>query len=83
MPKRERRRYAKARLNTCGLRKFIIKEKTEKITSRKREPGEMCRGEMKSSLGVVKNDILRLRLSRGLDARGYRLLRRHSVMPWW
>ena len=29
----------------------------------------MCRGEMKSSLGVVEIDILRLRLSRGLDAR--------------
>ena len=43
-PKRERRRNAKARLNTCG---------------------EMCRGEMKSSLGVVKLGILRLRLSGG------------------
>ena len=43
----------------------------------------MCRGEMKSSLGVVKLGILRLRLSRGLDARGCRLLQRHSVMPWW
>ena len=64
-PKRERRRYAKARLNTCGLIKFIIKEKTEKITPRAREPGEMCRGEMKSSLGVVKLGILRLLLSGG------------------
>ena len=64
-PKRERRRYAKARLNTCGLIKFIMKEKTEKITSRAREPGEMCRGEMKSSLGVVKLGILHLRLSGG------------------
>ena len=43
----------------------------------------MCRGEMRSSLGVVKLGILRLRLSRGLDARGCRLLRRCSVMPWW
>ena len=43
----------------------------------------MCRGEMRSSLGVVKLGILRLRLSRGLDARGCRLLRRRSVMPWW
>ena len=43
----------------------------------------MCRGEMRSSLGVVKLSILCLRLSRGLDARGCRLLRRRSVMPWW
>ena len=43
----------------------------------------MCRGEMRSSLGIVKIGILRLRLSRGLDARGCRLLRRRSVMPWW
>ena len=82
-PKRERRRYAKARLNTCALIKFIIKEKTEKITPRAREPCEMCRGEMRSSLGVVKLGILRLRLSRGLDARGCWLLRRRSVMPRW
>ena len=64
-PKRERRRNAKARLNTCGLIKFIIKEKTKKITPRAREPGEMCRGKMKSLLGVVKLGILRLRLSGG------------------
>ena len=82
-PKRERRRYAKARLNTCELRKFIIKGKIEKITPRAREPSEMCHGEMKSSLGVVKIGILHLRLSRGLDARGCQLLRRCSVMPWW
>ena len=82
-PKRERRRYAKARLNTCGLIKFIIKEKIEKITPRANEPGEMCRGEMKSSLGVVKLGILGLRLSGVLDARGCQLLRRRSVMPWW
>ena len=43
----------------------------------------MCRGEMKSSLGVVEIGILHLRLSRGLDARGCRPLRRRSVMPWW
>ena len=40
----------------------------------------MCRGEMRSSLGVVEIGILRLRLSRGLDAHG---CRRRSVMPWW
>ena len=57
--------------------------KTAKITPRAREPYEMCRGEMRSSLGVVKLGILRLHLSRGLDARGCRLLRRRSVMPWW
>ena len=82
-PKRERIRYAKVRLNTCGLIKFIMKEKTEKITPRAREPCEMCRGKMRTSLGVVKLGILRLRLSRGLDARGCRLLWRRSVMPWW
>ena len=43
----------------------------------------MCRGKMRSSLGIVKLGILRLRLSRGLDARGCRLLRRRTVMPWW
>ena len=43
----------------------------------------MCRGEMRSSLVVLKLGILRLRLSRGLDARGCRLLRCRSVMPWW
>ena len=57
--------------------------KTGKITPRAREPCEMCRSEMRSSLGVVKLGILHLRLSRGLDARGCRLLRRRSVMPWW
>ena len=57
--------------------------KTGKITPCAREPCEMCRGEMRSSLGVVKLGILRLRLSRGLDARGCQLLRRRSVMPWW
>ena len=41
------------------------------------------RGEMRSSLGVVKLGILHLRLSRGLDARGCRLLWRRSVIPWW
>ena len=69
-PKREKRRNAKARLNTYGLTKFIIKEKTEKITPRAREPGEMCLGEMKSSLGVVKLGILRLRLSGGWTRAG-------------
>ena len=39
--------------------------KTGKITPRAREPCEMCRGEMRSSLGVVKLGILRLRLSKG------------------
>ena len=43
----------------------------------------MCRGEKRASLGVVKLGILRLRLSRGLDARRCRLHRRRSVMPWW
>ena len=57
--------------------------KTGKITPRAREPCEMCRSEMRSSLGVVKLGILHLRLSRGLDARGCRHLRRRSVMPWW
>ena len=57
--------------------------KTGKITPLAREPCEMCRGEMRSSLGVVKLGILHLRLSRGLDARGCRLLRRRTVMPWW
>ena len=80
MHKRKRRRYAKARLNTCRLIKFIIKEK---ITPRAHEPGEMCRGEMKSSLGVVKLGMLRLRLSRGLDTRRCRILQRRSVMPLW
>ena len=64
-------------------KKVHYKRKDRKITSCAREPGEMCRGEMKSSLGVVKFGILRLRLSRGLDARGCRLLRRRSVMTWW
>ena len=49
--------------------------KTGKITPRAHEPCEMCRGEMRSSLGVVKLGILRLCLSRGLDAYGCRLLR--------
>ena len=31
----------------------------------------------------MKLGILRLRLSRGLDARRCRLHRRRSVMPWW
>ena len=57
--------------------------KTGKITPRACDPCEMCRSEMRSSLGVVKLDILHVRLSRGLDARGCRLLRRRSVMPWW
>ena len=57
--------------------------KTGKITPHAREPCEMCRSEMRSSLGVVKLGILHLRLSRGLDAHGCRLLRRRSVMPWW
>ena len=74
-PKRERGRYAKARLNTCGLQKCEIKGKGRTINPRARE--------MRSSLSVVKVGILRLRLSRGLDARGCWLLRRRSVMPWW
>ena len=64
-PKREKIRYAKARLNMRGLIKFIMKEKTEKITPRAREPCEMCRGEMRTSPCVVKLGILRLCLSRG------------------
>ena len=40
-PERERIRYAKARLNTCGLIKFIMKEKTEKITPRARALGNV------------------------------------------
>ena len=82
-PKRERGRYAKARLNTFGLQKCEIKGKGRTINPRAREPDEVCGGEMKSSLSVVKVGILRLRLSRGLDARGCWLLRRCSVMPWW
>ena len=42
-----------------------------------------ARGEKRVSLGVVKLGILRLRLSRGLDARRCRLHRRRSIMPWW
>ena len=41
------------------------KRKAEKVAPRARELGEMCRGEMKSSPGVVKLDILCLRLSGG------------------
>ena len=63
--------------------KMRNKGKDRTITSRAREPDEVCGGEMKSSLSVVKVDILCLRLSRGLDARGCRLLWRRSVMPWW
>ena len=64
-------------------KKVHNKRKDRKITPRMREPGQMCRGEMKSSFGVVKFGILRLCLSRGVDARGCRLLRRRCVMPWY
>ena len=43
----------------------------------------MCRGETRSLHSVAEVSILRLCLSRGLDARGCRLLRRRGVMPWW
>ena len=40
-------------------------------------------GETKSSSGVAKVSILRLRLSWGLDAHGCRLLLLYGVVPWW
>ena len=42
-----------------------------------------CRGKTRSLHSVAEVSILRLCLSRGLDARGCRLLRRRGVMPWW
>ena len=82
-PKGGEKKICKGPLKHVRANKVHNEIKTGKITPRAREPCEMCRNEMRSSLGVVKLDILHLRLSRGLDARGCRLLRRRSVMPWW
>ena len=51
-------------------KKVHNKRKDRKITPRAREPGEMCRGEMKSSLGGVEFGILHLRLSGGWTRAG-------------
>ena len=50
--------------------KMRNKGKDRTITSRAREPDEVCGGEMKSSLSVVKVGILHLRLSRGWTRMG-------------
>ena len=75
-PQRGEMEIKEGPLNTCGPIKF----KTRKDGRFMRASSE--RSEMRSSSGVVKLDILRLRLSWGLDTRGCRLLRHRGVMPW-
>ena len=68
---------------TRAVRKKFINEgqRKGKIGPRARAQSVVNGGETKSSSGVTKIDILQLRLSWGLDARGCRLLLRCGIVP--
>ena len=70
-------------LKTYGPNEFINEgRRMGKIGPRARARSVVDRGEMKSSSGVAKIGILRLRLSWGLDTHGCWLLLRLGVVPW-
>ena len=78
---KERYRYKRGPLNTCGPTK-CINEGRRKGKDRSTRASSEC-SETTSSRSVAKISILRLRLSWGVDTRGCQLLWRRGVVPWW